>query len=241
MSIPGRFVVLIPNSTTYGISKRLADDERKRLRSILDRVRPKGHGIIVRTAAEGVSAEEIERDVARLQQQWEQIEALAQKAQAPALLYREPDMAVRVIREEFNQDYRGVVIDDREPLRGGPRLRRPASRRRWPTGSSTTTPTTEPLPLFERHHVHEQLHKALDRKVWLPSGGSLIIEHTEALTVIDVNTGKNVGTSSLEETVFRNNLEAAIEIAKQLRLRDIGGIIVIDFIDMEIREQPRAR
>src|SRR4051794_25130092 len=234
VSIPGRFVVLIPNSTTYGISKRLADDERKRLRSILDRVRPKGHGIIVRTAAEGVSAEEIERDVARLQQQWEQIDALAKKTQHPALLYREPDMAVRVIREEFNDDYRGVVIDDRELYE---------EVRDYVASISPTLadrvqyydPETEPLPLFERHHVHEQLHKALDRKVWLPSGGSLIIEHTEALTVIDVNTGKNVGKSSLEETVFRNNLEAAIEIAKQLRLRDIGGIIVIDFIDMEIR------
>ena len=110
------------------------------------------------------------------------------------------------------------------------------STRSWPTGSSTTTQEAEGLPLFERYHVHEQLHKALDRKVWLPSGGSLIIEHTEALTVIDVNTGKNVGTSNLEETVFHNNLEAADEIARQLRLRDIGGIIVIDFIDMEIRE-----
>ena len=234
VSIPGRFVVLIPNSTTYGISKRLADDERKRLRSILDRVRPKGHGIIVRTAAEGVTAEEIERDVARLQQQWEQIAALAAKTQGPALLYREPDMAVRVIREEFNDDYRGVIIDDRElfdEVHGYVASISPTLADRV----QFFDPDVEPLPLFERHHVHEQLHKALDRKVWLPSGGSLIIEHTEALTVIDVNTGKNVGTSSLEETVFRNNLEAAIEIAKQLRLRDIGGIIVIDFIDMEIR------
>ncbi len=235
VSIPGRFVVLIPNSTTYGISKRLADDERKRLRTILDRVRPKGHGIIVRTAAEGVSAEEIERDVARLSQQWAQIETLAAKTTGPALLYREPDMAVRVIREEFNQDYRGVVIDDRalfEEVRDYVAGISPALADRV----EYYDPETEPLPLYERHHIHEQLHKALDRKVWLPSGGSLIIEHTEALTVIDVNTGKNVGTSSLEETVFRNNLEAAVEIAKQLRLRDIGGIIVIDFIDMEIRE-----
>jgi len=235
VSIPGRFVVLIPNSTTYGISKRLADDERKRLRTILDRVRPKGHGIIVRTAAEGVSAEEIERDVARLQHQWEQIEALAGQTQGPALLYREPDMAVRVIREEFNDDYRGVIIDDRplfDEVQGYVASISPTLADRV----QFFDPETEPLPLFERHHVHEQLHKALDRKVWLPSGGSLIIEHTEALTVIDVNTGKNVGTSSLEETVFKNNLEAAVEIAKQLRLRDIGGIIVIDFIDMEIRK-----
>jgi ribonuclease E len=235
VSIPGRFVVLIPNSTTYGISKRLADDERKRLRAILDRVRPKGHGIIVRTAAEGVSAEEIERDVARLSQQWTQIEALAAKTTGPALLYREPDMAVRVIREEFNQDYRGVIIDDRalfEEVRDYVAGISPALADRV----EFYDPEVEPLPLYERHHIHEQLHKALDRKVWLPSGGSLIIEHTEALTVIDVNTGKNVGTSSLEETVFRNNLEAAIEVAKQLRLRDIGGIVVIDFIDMEIRD-----
>jgi ribonuclease E len=233
VSLPGRFVVLIPGSDTYGISKRLADDERKRLRRILDEVRPQGHGLIVRTAAEGATADELRRDVARLTEQWERIDSLAKSSRAPALLYREPDMAVRVIREEFNRNYRGVVIDDRdlfEEVRDyvasiNPEL---ADRVEW-SGDSD-----DPLPIFERYHVHEQIHKALDRKVWLPSGGSLIIERTEALTVIDVNTGKNVGTSNLEETVFRNNLEAAEEIARQLRLRDIGGIIVIDFIDMEI-------
>ena len=234
VSLPGRFVVLIPNSSTYGISKRLADDERKRLRNILDRVKPAEHGVIVRTAAEGVSTEEIEADVVRLVDQWNQIDALARRSQAPALLYREPDMAVRVIREEFSNEYRGVVIDDRELYESV----------RDYVGSISPElverveyydPEAEALPLYEKLHVHEQLHKALDRKVWLPSGGSLIIEHTEALTVIDVNTGKNVGTSSLEETVFRNNLEAATEIARQLRLRDVGGIIVVDFIDMEIK------
>jgi ribonuclease E len=235
VSLPGRFVVLIPNSTTYGISKRLSDDERKRLRSILDKVKPKQHGVIVRTAAEKVTSEEIERDVLRLLKQWEQIDALAKRSQAPALLYREPDMAVRVIREEFNNDYRGVVIDDPEmyeDVRDYVASISPALADRVELFDREA----EPLPLFERFHVHEQLHKALDRKVWLPSGGSLIIEHTEALTVIDVNTGKNVGTSNLEETVFRNNLEAAVEVARQLRLRDIGGIIVVDFIDMEIRD-----
>ena len=234
VSLPGRFVVLIPNSTTYGISKRLPDNERKRLRSILDRVRPPGHGIIVRTAAENVTAEEIERDVARLSSQWAQIEELANRSQAPAVLYTEPDMAVRVIREEFNKDYRSVVIDDRalyEEVADYVSAISPALADRVELYDTEA----EGLPLFERHHVHEQLHKALDRKVWLPSGGSLIIEHTEALTVIDVNTGKNVGTSSLEETVYRNNLEAAEEIARQLRLRDIGGIIVIDFVDMEVK------
>jgi ribonuclease E len=234
VSLPGRFVVLIPNSSTYGISKRLDDSERKRLRNILDKVKPPQHGVIVRTAAEGVTSEEISSDVRRLLSQWDQIEALANSAQAPALLYREPDMAVRVIREEFNDNYRSVVIDDEALFNDvhdyvssiSPAL---ADRIEYYDRSA------EPLSIFERHHVHEQVHKALDRKVWLPSGGSLIIEHTEALTVIDVNTGKNVGSKSLEETVYRNNLEAAIEIAKQLRLRDIGGIIVIDFIDMEIK------
>ncbi|MDQ6614489.1 MAG: Rne/Rng family ribonuclease, partial [Actinomycetota bacterium] len=233
VSLPGRFVVLIPGSDTYGISKRLADEERKRLRRILDDIRPSGHGLIVRTAAEGATADELRRDVARLLRQWNEIDARAKRSRAPALLHREPDMAVRVIREEFNNDYRGVVIDDQtlfEEVRDyvtsiSPEL---ADRVEYAGDSDS------PLPIFERYRVHEQVHKALDRKVWLPSGGSLIIERTEALTVIDVNTGKNVGTSNLEETVFRNNLEAAEEIARQLRLRDIGGIIVIDFIDMEI-------
>ena len=235
VSLPGRFVVLVPNSDTYGISKRLGDRERRRLRNILDKVKPAEHGVIVRTAAQDVTAEEIERDVRRLLEQWQQINELSSSTKAPNLLFREPELAVRVIREEFNRDYRGVVIDD------------PALYQQVKGYMETVTPALadriefhdtnkEPLPLFERYHVAEQLRKAVDQKVWLPSGGSLVIDHTEALTVIDVNTGKNVGKSSLEETVFRNNLEAAEEIAKQLRLRDIGGIIVIDFIDMEIKK-----
>jgi ribonuclease E len=234
VSLPGRFVVLIPNSDTYGISKRLGDDERKRLRRILDEVKPAEHGVIVRTAAEGATADELRRDVLRLVKQWQQIDTLAKRSKSPTLLYREPDMAVRVIREEFNKEYRGVVIDD---LRLYEEVREYVESISPELADRVELYDTEadPLPIFERYHVHEQLHKALDRKVWLPSGGSLIIERTEALTVIDVNTGKNVGTSSLEETVFRNNLEAAEEIARQLRLRDIGGIIVIDFIDMEVR------
>jgi ribonuclease E len=233
VSLPGRFVVLIPDSDTYGISKRLGDDERRRLRKILDDIRPAGHGLIVRTAAEGATADELGRDVARLMRQWDHVQALARSSRAPQLLYREPDLAVRVIREEFNRDYRGVVIDD---------ARLYDQVKEYVTSITPdladrvelVDPAEEALPLFERFRVHEQVHKALDRKVWLPSGGSIIIERTEALTVIDVNTGKNVGTSNLEETVFRNNLEAAEEISRQLRLRDIGGIIVIDFIDMEI-------
>jgi ribonuclease E len=235
VSLPGRFVVLIPNSTTYGISKRLADDERKRLRRILDDVKPEGHGLIVRTAAENATPDELRRDVERLLRQWKEIDGLAKRSKAPALLYREPDLAVRIIREEFNREYRGVVIDDRalyDEVHEYVSALIPELEDRV----EFFDPAEETLPLFERYHVHEQLHKALDRKVWLPSGGSLIIERTEALTVIDVNTGKNVGSSSLEETVFRNNLEAAEEVARQLRLRDVGGIIVIDFIDMEIKK-----
>ncbi|CAB5065758.1 unannotated protein [freshwater metagenome] len=253
VSLPGRFVVLIPHSKTYGISKRLPDDERKRLRSVLDRVKPAEHGLIVRTAAEHATEQELRADMARLLEEWERIDAAAKKATGPTLLYREPSVAVRVIREEFNAEYRGVIIDDQqlfEDVKGYVGAFNPELADRVELYGSTSTSggvdTAEgeesevpTLPIFENYHVHEQLHKALDRKVWLPSGGSLIIEHTEALTVIDVNTGKNVGTSNLEETVFHNNLEAAEEIALQLRLRDIGGIIVIDFIDMEIKENRR--
>ena len=234
VSLPGRFVVLVPNSKTYGISKRLPDKERKRLRKVLDRCKPEEHGIIVRTAAEKITAEELERDVKRLVSQWEQIDALSKRAKVPGLLYREPEMAVRVIREEFNQDFRSVHIDDRRLFDEvhdyvssvAPEL---VERLEYYNADK------EHLSLLERQHVHEQFLKALDKKVWLPGGGSLIIESTEALSVIDVNTGKNVGDSNLEETVFRNNLEAAQEIPRQLRLRDIGGIIVIDFVDMEKR------
>ena len=235
VSLPGRFVVLIPNSKTYGISKRLPDETRKRLRNILDRVKPDQHGLIVRTAAEHATEADLEADMNILLRQWDEIERRAEKANRPTLLYREPELAVRVIREEFNPDYRGVVIDDQrlfEEVRDYVEAFNPELADRIEFYDAAA----EGLTVFERFHVHEQVHKALDRKVWLPSGGSLIIEHTEALTVIDVNTGKNVGKSNLEATVFHNNMEAAEEIAKQLRLRDIGGIIVIDFIDMEIKD-----
>lgn len=235
VSLPGRFAVLVPNNSAFGISKRLGDNERRRLRRVVDEVRPPGHGLIVRTAAEGASADELRRDVNGLLEQWRRIEAEAARSETPRLLYREPELAVRVLREELNREYRGVVIDDLalyEQVRDYVATVSPELADRVEYYDTET----EPQPLFERYHVHEQLHKALDRKVWLPSGGSLIIERTEALTVIDVNTGKNVGRTNLEETVFANNLEAAEEVARQLRLRDIGGIIVIDFIDMERQE-----
>jgi len=208
VSLPGRFAVLVPNSGTFGISKRLGDNERRRLRRIIDDVRPAGHGLIVRTAAEGATADELARDVATLLEQWTAIEAEASRSDQPRLLYREPDLAVRLLREELNTEYRAVIIDDPalyEQVRRYVASVSPELAERVELYDTEI----EPLPLFERYHVHEQLHKALDRKVWLPSGGSLIIERTEALTVIDVNTGKNVGKTNLEETVYRNNLEAA--------------------------------
>jgi ribonuclease E len=233
VSLAGRFVVLVPNSTGFGISKRLPDAERRRLRSILEKVKPEGHGLIMRTAAEKVTAAEIERDIVRLLRQWNDIEKLAKSSSAPALLYREPEAPLRLIREELNADYRGVIIDDQDlysKVSGyiSSIIRPLADRVEYYDAAG------QDLPLFERYYVTEQLKKALEPKVWLPSGGSLIIEHTEALTVVDVNTGKNVGKSSLEETVLANNLEAADELARQLRLRDIGGIIVVDFVDMEV-------
>jgi len=236
VSLPGRFVVLIPGSSVTGISRRLPSRERRRLRSLLAKEIPEGFGVILRTAAENVTPAEIRRDIERLTRQWTQISELSKRSDAPALLFREPELAVRIIREQFTADFREVVIDDPvlfDQVKGymeavaAPLM----DRIRY------YDPVAERLPLFERSHVAEQVRKATDRKVWLPSGGSLIIEHTEALTVIDVNTGRNVGRSSLNETLFQNNLEAATEIAKQLRLRDIGGIIVVDFVDMDDKRQ----
>ena len=236
VSLPGRFVVLIPNSSAVGISRRLPTRERRRLRSLLSKEMPEGFGVILRTAAENVTTTEIRRDIERLTRQWAQISELAQRSDAPALLFREPELAVRVIREQFTSDFREVVIDDPvlfEQVKGYMEaIAAPLADR-----IRLYDPVKEQLPLFERVHVAEQVRKATDRKVWLPSGGSLIIEHTEALTVVDVNTGRNVGKSSLNETLFQNNLEAATELAKQLRLRDIGGIIVVDFVDMDDKRQ----
>ncbi len=239
VSLPGRFAVLVPNSSTIGISKRLPDGERRRLRRIIDDLQLGAHGIIVRTAAEGVSAADLQRDVASLTDKWAAIEREVAKSSQPRLVYRDLDLAVRVLREELNDDYRGVIIDDRD-LYDKVRDYVMAVNPELADRIELYDRESEELALFERYFVHEQLHRALDRKVWLPSGGSLIIERTEALTVIDVNTGKNVGKTNLEETVFRNNLEAAEEVARQLRLRDIGGIIVIDFIDMETKANREA-
>jgi ribonuclease E len=229
ISLPGRYLVYVPDGSMTGISRKLPDTERTRLKTILKRIVPEEAGVIVRTAAEGASEEELARDVERLTSQWKDIARKAKSASAPALLYGEPDMTVRVIRDIFNEDFASLVVsgDDAwavvEPYVGhvAPDLVERMSR--W----------SAPEDLFAAYRVDEQLAKALDRKVYLPSGGSLVIDRTEAMVVIDVNTGKFTGRGGdLEGTVTQNNLEAAEEIVRQLRLRDLGGIIVVDFIDM---------
>ncbi len=235
ISLAGRYLVLAPNSDVRGISRRLPDEERRRLRSVIGEVRPKGMGVIVRTAAEGASKEDIQADIKRLLEIWEDIEQ-SSEIKAPALLHEEPPLILRVIREHFTGEFRRLLVDD-------PTTYEQALTYLEGTEADLLDKVKlyeDELPLFERFHVEDQLRKALDRKVWLPSGGHIVIDRTEALTVIDVNTGRFVGRSNLEETVLQNNLEAAEEIARQLRLRDIGGIIVIDFIDMEIPKNRAA-
>ena len=229
ISLAGRYLVLAPDADVRGISRRLPEDERRRLREIVAAVRPKGMGAIVRTAAQGATKEDIKADIERLKETWAQIQSRGSTS-GPTLIYEEPPLVLRVIREHFTRDFRRLLIDDEETygrvvgyLEG--------------TESNLTKRVRvyeDELPIFERFHVEDQLRKALDRRVWLPSGGHIVVDRTEALTVIDVNTGRFVGHSNLEDTVLQNNLEAAEEIARQLRLRDIGGIIVIDFIDMEV-------
>ncbi|MGW7283804.1 Rne/Rng family ribonuclease, partial [Streptomyces sp. NPDC054844] len=232
ISLPGRYLVYVPEGSMTGISRKLPDTERSRLKTILKKIVPEDAGVIVRTAAEGASEDELRRDVERLQGQWEEIQKKAKSggsSNAPTLLYGEPDMTVRVVRDIFNEDFTKVVVsgdDAWQTIHGyvahvAPDLADRLSR--W----------TSEVDVFATYRIDEQLAKALDRKVWLPSGGSLVIDRTEAMVVVDVNTGKFTGQGgNLEETVTRNNLEAAEEIVRQLRLRDLGGIIVIDFIDM---------
>ncbi len=229
ISLPGRYLVYVPGAAMTGISRKLPDTERARLKQILKKVAPEEGGIIVRTAAEGASEEELLHDVTRLVAQWQAIERKAKSVSAPDLLYAEPDLTIRVVRDIFNEDFTKLVIaSDGEWDLVDEYVRYVA-----PTLADRLERWTDDEDLFSAYRVDEQLAKALDRKVWLPSGGSLVIDTTEAMTVIDVNTGKFTGQGgNLEQTVTRNNLEAAEEIVRQLRLRDIGGIIVIDFIDM---------
>ena len=233
ISLPGRYLVYVPGGGMSGISRRLPDNERNRLKSILKNLIPEQAGVIIRTAAEGASETDLEADVSRLKGQWEDIDKQANNSatSAPSLLYSEPDLTVRVIRDIFNEDFNKMLVqgdqawDDIQNYIGhiAPELANKIEK--W----------TGPRDLFAENRVEEQLAKAFDRKVYLPSGGSLVIDRTEAMIVIDINTGKFIGKGgNLEETVTKNNLEAAEEIARQLRLRDMGGIIVIDFIDMTL-------
>ena len=229
VSLPGRYLVYVPDGSMTGISRKLPDTERSRLKSILKKVVPDDAGVIVRTAAEGASEEELERDVARLNAQWETISERAKSATAPALLYEEPDLTIRVIRDVFNEDFSSLVVSGDEAWTTVEEYVSQVA----PDLSERVSKWTGTEDVFAARRIDEQLTKALDRKVWLPSGGYLIIDSTEAMVVVDVNTGKFTGSGgNLEETVTRNNLEAAEEIVRQLRLRDVGGIIVIDFIDM---------
>jgi ribonuclease E len=231
-SLPGRYLVLVPESDSVGISRRLPDEDRSRLREVINKVRPAGYGVIVRTAALHASAEELAADISRLLKIWTQIQEEAGEGRAPRMVHEEPELLIKVIREHFTADFRKLLIDDRAAYETVIDYLRSTA----PDLVSKVQLYEDSVPLFERYHVDDQLKKALDRKVYLPSGGHLVMDRTEALTVIDVNTGKFVGSSTLEDTVLQNNLEAAEEIGRQLRLRDIGGIIVIDFIDMETIE-----
>ena len=233
ISLPGRYLVYVPGGGMSGISRRLPDNERNRLKGILKNFIPEQAGVIIRTAAEGAPEAELERDVARLKGQWEDIEKKANDSStsAPSLLYGEPDLTVRVIRDIFNEDFNKMLVqgdqawDDIQNYIGHIAPELASKIEKWSSNRD----------LFAENRVEEQLAKAFDRKVYLPSGGSLVIDRTEAMIVIDVNTGKFIGKGgNLEETVTKNNLEAAEEIARQLRLRDMGGIIVIDFIDMTL-------
>jgi ribonuclease E len=236
ISLPGRYLVLAPNSDVTGVSRRLGVVERNRLKAIYRRIKPEQHGLIVRTAAAGATEEALAADLERLLSEWASIEKAAKRAKAPAVLYEEPELTLRVVRDLFtDEEYRELATDSTrlyEQIVGylagiAPDL---LTKVRLHEGS---------LPVFEEYRIVEQILKGLDRKVWLPSGGYIVIDRTEALTVIDVNTGKSVGKTNLEETVVNTNVEAAREIARQLRLRDIGGMIVIDFIDMLLEQNKK--
>jgi len=235
ISIPGRFLVYVPGGQVNGISRKLPENERTRLKTLLKEVLPDEAGVIVRTAAEGATEEQLTRDVTALTARWEDIVKKTESGKAPQQLYAEPDLVIKVVRDLFNEDFASLVIDGPDAwdnINGyishvAPDLAERVTRWEKPAGENA------PADAFTAYRIDEQILKALDRKVYLPSGGSLVIDRTEAMTVVDVNTGKFTGSGgNLEETVTKNNLEAAEEIVRQLRLRDIGGIIVIDFIDM---------
>ncbi len=236
ISLPGRFLVLVPEDDSTGISRRISDADRNRLRETLRRLRPDGFGVIVRTAAEQASDEQLEADLKRLETLWHEIYITATRSNPPKCIYEEPELVIRTVREAFSADYRRLCVDDADTHAKIVEYLKEFD----PDLVDKVSLYEDEMTLFARYHVTDQIRQGLARKVWLPSGGSLVFDYGEALTIIDVNTAKNVGTDSLEQTVYENNLEAAEEIARQLRLRDVGGIIVIDFIDMEIKKNRDA-
>lgn len=241
ISLPGRYLVYVPGGNINGISRKLPDKERQRLKAILKELLPADAGVIVRTAAEGATEEQLALDVKRLTEQWQAIGKKSEKGKAPSLLHTESDQLIKIIRDVFNEDFQSMVVQGDKTHDSiveyldsvAPELKERLS----------VHNTKEDI--FDHFRIGDQIHKALERKVYLPSGGSLVIDRTEAMTVVDVNTGKFIGSGgNLEETVTKNNLEAAEELVRQLRLRDIGGIIVVDFIDMTLeanREQVQRR
>ncbi|MCX7780827.1 MAG: Rne/Rng family ribonuclease [Negativicutes bacterium] len=237
LTLPGRYVVLMPTVDFIGISRRIADDaERERLKVIAEKVRPAGMGIIVRTVAEGKSAEDLARDVHYLSNLWNALTARAKRVNAPALLYRDVDLVIRIVRDYLSHDIEQFILDNREAYGRVCDLLSYNSPELLPRVKLHQGPDA----IFEHYGVEAELEKLGKRHIWLKCGGYIVIDQTEALTVIDVNTGKFVGKTNLADTVFRANLEAAAEIARQLRLRDIGGIIIIDFIDMDSEEHQQA-
>jgi len=229
ITLPGRYLVLLPYSSFLGVSRRLPEDERHRLKEICEQIRPRDKGLIARTAAEGAEVEELREDVERLLLYWRKIERKVKSSTPVKLIYQEPQLALRIVRDLFSHDFKRLLIDDKEDHgqiidfleSTDPELKRKVDL------------YTDGLPLFDKYNINQDIENAMRRKVWLRSGGYISIDHTEALTAVDVNTGKYIGKTNLEQTIFKTNLEAAGEIVRQLRLRDIGGIIVIDFIDMQ--------
>ncbi|HEX9822909.1 MAG TPA: Rne/Rng family ribonuclease [Actinomycetota bacterium] len=233
ISLPGRYLVYVPDGSASGISKRLPDAERTRLKGIVKELQPKAGSLIVRTAAEGAPEESLKAEVEQLKKSWESIRRKSKRGKAPRVIAEEPELTVRVVRDVFSPgEFERIVTDSKEVHERVSGYLGEVS----PELLDRVQLHEGKLPVFEEFHVAEQIHKALERKVWLPSGGYLIIDRSEAMTIIDVNTGKHVGKSNLEETVAGTNVEAAKEVARQLRLRDIGGIIVIDFIDMLLQQ-----
>jgi ribonuclease E len=235
VTLPGRFLVLVPSGGVSGISKRISDKERARLKRIVSENSDQDMGMIIRTAASGVSEEELVKDIENLKSKWKAIEAASEKSKAPAELYGESNMARRVIRENFNESFAEMIISGDEMFEKVNAYLKETTPELAERVKKWDKPRKD---IFDSLRIKEQLAKSFDRKVWLPSGGTLVIDRTEAMTVIDINTGKFTGSKSdtLEDTVTQNNLEAAEEIVRQLRLRDIGGIVVIDFIDMILED-----